>query len=138
MSAEAQLVCYRPVYGRVLILLGVVFSAIFILGFIIADMVEALFYNILSAAMIIVGFGILKGPYIIYDDSQLILYAYGLKERERINYKNKTAIEVKNNRLYYQGKKVKINEWFIKKADWERLIRFYSGKETDLLDELKD
>ena len=138
MSSDENKLFYSPVYGSTLIFFGVIFTAIFILGYVIADISEALFYNILSALMIIIGYGILTGPYAIYSDQELILYTYGFKVRKTISYEDKTEIEVKNNHLYHQGKKIQMNDWFIKKADWNRMIQFYSSSEEALLSELKD
>ena len=135
---EENRLYYSPVYGRLLIALGILFTAIFILGYFIAGITESIFYCMLTAIIIIVGFGILNGPYAVYDEEVLILFTYGFKEKQRIKYKDKSEITVKSNHLYHNGKKIKMNDWFIRKADWNRMIQFYSSSDESLLSELKD
>lgn len=129
---------YNPVYGRLLIAFGVLFTIIFVLGFAIADMAESLAYCLLTGLMIIIGYNIQQGPYATYNENGITLYNFRFKEREHYQFKDKSQITVNKDLFYLNGKKLKMNKWFIKKSDWNRMVQYYSSSDESLLTELKD
>jgi hypothetical protein len=136
MSA-ASFVNYKSIYGRFLIVIGIVFTAIFILGF-IADIDNSIYYTLLGGIIILGGYGMLKGHYAIYDEQSISTFNFGFSKRTTYEFKDKSEIQVKNNLLYCNGKKLKMNSWFISKSDWSRMLKFYSDSDDTLLSELKD
>ncbi len=116
---------YQTNWARLYILLGILFGLMFIFGgLLLKD--YTVFFNLIAAFIVIyIGWGMLKRPYAIYNNTELIVY--GLTSAVRKHYQFKTAqeVEIHKNRLYLNGKKLKINGWIVAKADWQRMLRFF-------------
>lgn len=137
MSIE-QRVHYKKAYGRMLIVLGILFTSIFILGYFIAEIGDAIFYCLMSAVLIVVGFGILSGPYATYDSSSIQLYNFTGKSRKEYSFSDQSDIQVKGSHFYLKGDKLKMNKWFMNEEEWQRMINFYSSDADSLFTELRD
>ena len=121
-----------------LIVLGILFTAIFILGYFIAEIGDAIYYCLMSALLIVVGFGILSGPYATYDSISIQLYNFTGKSRKEYSFTDRSEINIKGNHFYLNGKKLKMNKWFINEEEWQRMVNFYSSDADSLFTELKD
>lgn len=88
--------------------------------------------------MIVVGFSIQKGPYATYSNKELRLFNFNNRERECYSFNKRSEISIINDLLYLNGKKLKINKWFLNKEEWQRMVLFFQSSETDLISELRD
>lgn len=132
-------VYYKSIYGRIYAILGVIFTLVFLLGTFVLNDLAILVYVIFSGFMIYLGIRMQKQPYAEYNKKELKLYSLWGGFRKRIEYQNPTEIQVKNNQLYYKGKKIRLNDWFVNEEQWQRMMRYYSEVgENELMDELKE
>lgn len=89
--------------------------------------------------MIYLGVNTLRQPYARYNKTELILYRLTGSVRKKITYADPSEIKIQEGRLMYQGKKLKLNNWFVRQSDWSRMLRFYTSPSSDeLLDELQE
>lgn len=123
---DEQSLYYSPVYGRLLMALGILFCTIFALGFLIAGMGESVLYLIFTSFMIVVGYYIQRNPYALYGEDFIQMNHYNGRQRERVTFKSKSDVQIKDDRFYVDNKKLKMNKWFIREADWRRMVQFYS------------
>ncbi|MEZ4924395.1 MAG: hypothetical protein R2780_14580 [Crocinitomicaceae bacterium] len=124
-----QEVKYNAVYGRLYILLGILFSVIFVVGGIILNDLTIYFNLLASAAIIYIGNNVLKNPYAKFDAQNIILYSFWGSERHHYTFK-KSDLKLKNGRIYLNKEKLKMNSWFLAKNDWNRILQFYALKEV--------
>ena len=128
---------YQALWGRLYFAFGIIFGLIFILGAIILDDYSILFNLLLCVMMFIIGKAMTKKPYAVYNSKEIIQYSFFGNIRKHYSFNKPDEIEIRNNHFYLNNKKLKMNNWFVDKRDWERAKQFYSG-ESDLLDELID
>ncbi|MBD3636524.1 MAG: hypothetical protein HUJ25_04210 [Crocinitomicaceae bacterium] len=129
---------YNPIYGRILIVLGIVFSLIFLLGFFVVHINESLLYTLFGAFLIVIGYGMIKGCYVKYGKDFIEAYNFTGGIRKRHEFSKKSDVTIRNGQLFVHGQRIWINNWFLKKADWKRMIAFYSESDDSLLTELVD
>lgn len=137
MSDEQQHLYYRPIIGRLYITSGILFTLIFVIGLFLLGEWLNLVYAICSLAIIYIGAQILKHPYATYSESQINLNNFWGSVREQHDLVDIKAVEVTENNLFLNGKKLKMNAWFLQKSDWDRMQRFYTSG-SGLEDELKE
>ncbi len=127
---------YQRIWGRLYITFALIFAAIFILGASVLDDSSILFNLLLCGMMVIIGNSMLKKPYAIYNEKEIIQYSFMGTIRKHHKFVKRSDIEIRNNHFYQDSKKLKMNVWFVDKSDWERAKLFYTG-DLDLLEELK-
>ena len=128
---------YQSLWGRLYITFSLLFGVVFILGAIVLEDITIAINLLLCIVMLIIGNTMLKKPYAVYNEKEIIQYSIYGSVRKHHCFERKEEVEIKNNHLYLNGKKLKMNNWFVRKKDWERAKRFYSGQsETneDLVD----
>ena len=128
---------YQRIWGRLYITFALIFAAIFILGASVLNDSSILFNLLLCGMMVIIGNSMLKRPYAVYNEKEIIQYSFYGTIRKHYKFDQRGDIEIKNNHFYLNSKKLKMNVWFVDNADWERAKLFYAG-EFDLVEELKD
>ncbi len=110
---------------------------IFILGgFILRDYTLP-FYAISSAYLAAIGFSISKNPYCFYGLTEIKVFGHFKMERKIYRFDGPGDVKVKNNRLYINGKKLKLSAWMVDKQDWKRMLELYSP-EDGFMNELND
>jgi hypothetical protein len=139
MESNEQQLFYRPVIGRLYILFGILFIGIFIMGLVILHDWKNILYALISSFLIYIGYSIIKNPYANYSDKEINLYSFYGKSREKHEFSDKKAVKVTEKNIFLKGKKLKMNSWFLRQADWRRLREFYSpDQNASLLSELQD
>lgn len=136
MSKETNTLHYRPLVGRLYVTAGILFTCIFIIGWIVLDEWLNLFYAICSLAVIYIGIQINRHPYAEYSAKAITLNNFWGSSREQHEFDSINAIEVTQQHVFLNGKKLKMNAWFLQKGDWMRMKRFYSDAAE--LDELQE
>ena len=126
---------YQPIWGRLYIVLALIFAAIFVVGAVILHDSSIYLNLVLCAVIFMIGQSMIKRPYAIYTDTDIIQYSFWGSIRKHYQFKDRGEIEVRNNHLYLKGKKLKMNSWFLDPKDWDRVLAYYSGKE-EWMDEL--
>jgi hypothetical protein len=138
MNDEKYSVNYNPVYGRLYILFGIIFSVIFILGIFVLKDYTILLYLLFSGFLIVIGKSALKTNYAVFSKNELILFNLFGKQRKKYSFSLKTDVISRNNHLYYKGKKIKLNNWFVKKNEWRELMEFYATEDKSIIDEIQE
>lgn len=137
MSNPQQSIYIKASIARLYIVLGILFVLIFLMGTLVLKDYTNLLYAASSTFLIVIGVVALKKPYADFGENELILYNFVGKIRIKYTFDDKNAIKVENDKLYFEGEKMKISKSFVNKEEWNRLIHFYS-EDAPLLDELKD
>jgi hypothetical protein len=135
-QAELQVWYYRA-WGALHVLLGILFSVVFIVGALLLDDLSHLMYLILSFGISYMGFVRIRKPYLIcYDKKICVTGMFGALAYEYI-WEDEKDLVIKGNRLYLKNKKLKFNYWFTNQNQYQNMIRFYK-KSASLSDELQD
>jgi len=109
------------------------------MGLVILQDWKNILYAIISSFLIYIGYSIIKNPYATYSDKEIILFSFYGKSREKHEFSDKKAVKVTEKNIFLEGKKLKMNSWFLRQADWRRLREFYSpDQNASLLSELQD
>ena len=125
--------------GRLYILFGILFIGIFIMGLIILHDWKNIIYALASSFLIYIGYSVIKNPYASYSEKHLEMFTFYGKTREKHEFLDKKDLKVTETNIYLEGKKLKMNSWFLRKADWRRLQEFFAEDENaNLLSELQD
>lgn len=129
---------YRAIWGKLYILLGVLFGLLFLFGsFLLKD--YTILLNLVAAFIVIyLGYSMLKRPNIKYSGKEIMVMGFMGSIRKHYWFESKSEITIRNNRLYRNNKKLKMNDWMVDKKDWNRMIAFFSGEEKVIMDELID
>lgn len=139
MPQKENTLYYRPVVGRVYITFGILFILIFIMGTIILKDYWNILYAIASSFLIYIGNNIIKNPYAQFSENELVLFSFYGKTREKHSFTSKKQVNFKNKLVYIDGKKVKLNSWFIQNSDWRRFEAFYANDQSqDVMNVLQD
>lgn len=130
-------VWYYRAWGALHVLLGILFSIIFIIGAVILNNPSHLAYLILSCGIIYMGFVRIRRPYLICSDKKICVTGlFGSIAHEYV-WNDEKDLVVKRNRLYLKNEKLKFNYWFTNQNQYQNMIRFYT-KSASLSDELQD
>ena len=133
-----QEIKYKAVYGRVYVLFGILFSIIFIAGAIILQNFMIFSYLLASAFLIFIGANILKNPYARFDEKTINLYSFWGNIRYKYTFSSKKELKLIKNNIYLNGKKLKMNAWFLAKNDWKRILHYYELGESSFDDNSLD
>lgn len=127
---------YQSIWGRLYILLGILFSLLFIIGsFILGDLL--VLTNLAASILILViGKNILKNPYVTYTNKEITVYGLLGNKRKQYIIKKSDTIKTQNQSIYLNDKKLKLNHWFIDKGDWKRFLSSFTV--DNFMDELLD
>ena len=122
---------YHPLLANIYILTGVFCAVIFLIGGYLLNNFLVYFYVIVALFSIYIGVKLKSNLYAKVSKNEIIVY--GLLGQIRKHYalnKNEMFI-VKNNKIYLiKGnlqQKLKINNWFVDKYDWQRGIELLNG-----------
>jgi hypothetical protein len=129
---------YKPVYGRLYILLGILFTAVFIAGGIILKDYINFAYAAASLFMVKMGLNMIKLPYAEFDHKTMILYSFWGDIRKKYTFSSKKDLKLIKNRIYHKEEKLKLNAWFLAINDWKRIVEYYELRDPSLTDELID
>jgi hypothetical protein len=139
MNENENKLFYRAVVGRVYIAFGIIFILIFIMGTIILEDYLNILYAAASSFLIYIGINIIKNPYAQFDDNLLVLFNFYGKTREKHTLSSENELKIVNKLVYVNGEKIKLNSWFIQKADWRRFEAFYATDQSqEVMDVLQD
>lgn len=128
---------YQAIWGRLYLLFAILFGLIFIIASYLLDDYSNLF-NLIGALVIgYIGYSMLKRPYLRYSKNAIIVYNYIGSIRKSYQFVHLEDIKLKSNRLYLNGEKLKINDWMVRKADWNRFINYYD-QSNSIINELQD
>lgn len=89
------------------------------------------FNTILAIGIIYIGWGIIKHPYLEYNENELILYSFYGGVRKHFVFDQYNEITVKKGRLLLNGKKIKANNWFMNQHEWNKMLKFYDSTAFD-------
>ncbi len=122
---------YQPLLANIYILIGVFCAIIFLIGGYLLNDFLVYFYTIVALFPIYIGFKLKSNLYAKVSKNEIIVY--GLLGQIRKHYtlnKNEMFI-AKNNKIYLKKgnlqQKLKINNWFVDKYDWQRGIELLNG-----------
>jgi hypothetical protein len=109
-----------------------------VFGFVLFLSLDFLLYILAGVFLIMLGLGMRKNPYLVYSKTKITLYGFFGNERKSYAFDSSDEIDIKNRRLYLNGKLIKANAWLVVREDWNRLLEFYKPAPDKLLNELKD
>lgn len=138
MSSNDHTLFIKPTIAKVYIVFGILFMSVFLLGAFVLEDWTNLVFCASSSLIVYIGFSALKNPSASYNSKELIVYSLFGKIRFKYNYQSTDQVKIKNNLLYLDSKKLKLNHWFIQQEDWRRMMQFFSGDNEDILNELKE
>lgn len=130
-------VWYLRTWGTFHLVVGIIFSVIFILGAIVINDYTFLLYLILSAGLIYMGINRLKKPYIEYSAQHITVRGVFGEIAKNYIIQKSDIIHVKNNSVFLNSKKMKFNHWFTNPHQYAKMIRLFSV-ENFPADELQD
>lgn len=121
-------VWYLRIWGTFHLVVGSVFSLVFIVGAAFVEDYSFLLYLLFSGLLIYMGLVRLRKPYLVYSANQIrVRGTYG--ENYKIYTWNKPEeIEVKNGRVFLNGNKLRFNSWFTNRHQYNRMLAFFNGK----------
>ena len=137
LKTEHQEIRYLKIWGRLYIILSLIFCCIFILGSAVLEDYTILLNLILCAFMLMIGRAMLNKPYAIYNQTEIIQYSYTGKVRKHYVIAKGDQLELRKNRFYLNNRRLRMNHWFVNKSDWERMVKYFGGA-SNLEDELID
>lgn len=129
---------YQAIWGKLYILLGVLFGLLFVFGaFLLKD--YTILLNLAATFIVIyLGYSMLNRPNIKYNDKEIMVMGFMGSIRKHYRFESKSEITIRNNRLYQGGKKLRMNNWMVDKKDWNRMIAFFSDEGEVIMEELVD
>lgn len=128
---------FKRTWCTVHIVLGILFSIIFVLGAISLKEYSYFFYLILSGGLIYFGWNRLRKPYVTYTENSIFVYGFLGDIIYRYQFVHRSEIIVKEKKFFLKSTKLKINSWFVNSAQWENMIRYFSN-EISKAEELQD
>lgn len=128
---------YQPVWGKLYIFSGLLFGLLFIFGALVLVDFSLLFNLIASIIVVYIGYAMLKKPYATYTAHEIVVYSYVGSVRHRYTISQGDKWTARQNNLFLNGKKLKLNAWMIDKKDWIRFQEFFM-QDDYLMNELKD
>ncbi len=130
-------VWYYRSWGALHIVLGILFSIVFIVGALLLDDLSHLVYLILSFGIVFMGFVRIRKPYLVCFDKKICVTGmFGTTAYEYF-WEDEKDLSIKGGRLYLKNKKLKFNYWFTNQNQYQNMIRFYK-RSASLSDELQD
>ncbi|MBI3136531.1 MAG: hypothetical protein HYZ14_17785 [Bacteroidetes bacterium] len=130
-------VWYLRIWGTFHVVVGAVFSVIFMLGAVVLNDYSFLLYLLFSGLLLYMGLVRLRKPYLVYSPNKIeVRGTYG-EIYKTYTWEKADEVSVKDNRIFLNGKKLRFNAWFTNKHQYNRMIRFFSG-EILVADELQD
>lgn len=117
---------YQHIWPVIYIMCGVIFSVIFLIGFYVLSEITYLFYLIFSAGLVGLGFVIRKRPCIKYNASNFIVTNLFGGTKYHFTFERKQDISVAQNKFYYLGAQINVNQFMLRSEDWQRAIAFFS------------
>ena len=139
MSTETAdyTVWYNRIWGILRVAMGSLISLIFISGAFILNDYSLLLYLFFSLMIVYLGIVRLRKPYLIYNHTSIqVIGVYGEKYKS-YNWSEKDHVEIRNKRIFVNGKKLSFNAWFTNRRQYEHMLRFFSGESLPA-DELQD
>ena len=130
MSSNDQTLFIKPTIAKVYIVLGIAFMSIFLLGAFVLEDWTNLMFCASSSLIVYIGFSALKNPSASYNSKELIVYSLFGRIRFKYPYQSTEQVKIQNNLLYLDGKKMKLNHWFIQQEDWRRMVQFFSDDQS--------
>ena len=128
---------FQAIWGRLYLILGILFGILFIFGAIILRDYSILL-NLLAAALIIyIGNRMLLRSYALYNEHEIKVYGHVGALCKHYQFTDKKEVQIKNNSAYLKGEKLKISAWMVDKQDWKRFIDYYD-KDNAFMHELQD
>lgn len=137
MNAPILEVWYYRSWGAMHILLGILFSIVFVMGAFILDNLSYLAYLLLSFGIIYMGFVRIRKPYLTCADKKISVTGPLGNTSYEYAWEDEKDLIIKGNRLYLKNKKLKFNYWFTNQNQYQNMIRFYK-RSASLSDELQD
>lgn len=130
-------VWFQRTWCTVHIVLGVLFSIIFVLGALSLKEYTYFFYLLLSGGLIYFGWNRLRKPYVSYTENSIFIHGFLGDIIYRYQFEHRSDILVKDKKFFLKGAKLKMNAWFVNKAQWENMMRYFSNKNSKA-EELQD
>ena len=128
-STEPEIeVWYIKAFASFHILIGTLFSAIFILGALILKDYFYFLYLILSLGIIVMGINRLQKPYIRCYKNEIYVTGLFGEISKSYTWDRKNEISVSKNRVFIQGEKLKFNSWFTNTHQYQKMLRYLSGE----------
>ena len=128
---------YHPIWAVLYIFFGILFTIIFILGYVVLQQITDLISIVFGLFLIFIGNSFRKQPYMEYGEHFITVFNFFGKPRKKYTFQSKKDVFIDKNRLYLNGKKISANDWMIRKEDWMRALAFYSKDSDALIEELK-
>ncbi len=121
---------YNKIYCNLYIVVGGLSTLIFISGIIFLNDYSLFIHSILAVFLIIIGFKLRVNNYATVSKNKIVVFGLLNTERKRYELSVDEVFFFKSNRIVFErnGKliKVKMNNWFINKYDWERVQTLFS------------
>lgn len=136
-SEKTVAVFYTHSWGAFHILIGIIFSTVFILGALILNDLFYLVHLLFSGGLIFMGTVRLQKPYLVCAHQNIQVTGHFGQKAYNYSWANDRDLKIKGNRLYLKDKKLKFNSWFTNQDQYKNMIRFYAKSES-LSDELQD
>ncbi len=128
---------YQAIWGKLYILLGVLFGALFIIGGVILNDPTVYLNTIASFIIIYIGISMIKKPYALYNTNEIKVYNFLGTVRHHYKFESKEEVTLKSRRFYMNENNLRINPWMIDKQDWVRMENFFDA-EGPFMNELQD
>jgi hypothetical protein len=123
------------IWTRLAIILSIMCAIIFIAAFITLRKSEILIYILATLPPVIAGYQMSKQPYATVSKNKIVIFSVFGTIKKTYQIKKNERFELKNNRIYQissnKSTKIKVNQWFVNKHDWQRVIDVFSNSESD-------
>lgn len=128
---------YQAIWGKLYILLGILFGLLFVFGAWILQDFSIIFNLIASVIVIYIGYAMLNKPYATYSQTEIVVYHFLGTVRHRYTINPDDKLKARENNMFLNGKKLKLNAWMIDKKDWVRFQEFFI-QDAQMMNELQD
>jgi len=130
-------VWYLRIWGTFHLVVGFVFSLVFIVGALFLKDYSLFLYLLFSGLLIYMGLIRLRKPYLTYNTNKILMYGMFGEISKTYTWNTANDLVVKDKRIFLTGKKLPFNAWFTNRHQYERMLEFFSGEKA-LEDELQE
>lgn len=126
---------HNLIWANIYIVVGVFCTLFFLAGAFLLNQYTTVIYAIAAIGPIVIGLKMRKSNYALVSTKQIQVFGLFGELRKDYQLGDESVFILKSNRLYIKKdnslKKVRMNNWFINRHDWERALELFETNDFE-------